>query len=507
MRQRNSRNISVLLTLPLIAVMGVVSMGPAASAASPGPGDPTPGGAKGPLALVQHLIDQVTPGDDAAHALPAAPDGHVDVTAMLSQLEAALPKLHGDQRTQAQQILARPTDGSGDYLGSGVFIHLDPSATKMVQTKHFVIHYVSSGTNGATRAQVNRTASVMEHVWKTEVGHLGFHAPKSDANVSSKQNINKKVDIYLGNLGQYRIYGYCAADNYNAATSSGYCVLDNNFSAAKFGYRTSPLNSLRVTAAHEFFHDIQYSYHANLQGWPWFAEGTAVWMEDRVYNSVNDYLQYVPVSPIRRPLVPFVNTGSYARYGSFVAFKFFTSRFHDPTFVRKLWTRVGSGHTPMAAIKSVLASHKSSLPRAMRDFGVWNTLRAHTYPERLSYKPVGWWHNRTLSKSHPGTGRYSVKIKPLATAPLRLKPSSHLGKSVRVVIRVDGPARRYAPAAQIQIRKRNGSVATRYFTLAANGNGVHRYHFNPHKVSSIVLTLTNAEQGKRRTFRVNAYLK
>ena len=40
---------------------------------------------------------------------------------------------------------------------------------------------------------------------------------------------------------------------------SAYCVLDNDFSAAEFGY-PDPTLPLRVTAAHEFFHAIQFAY-------------------------------------------------------------------------------------------------------------------------------------------------------------------------------------------------------------------------------------------------------
>ena len=42
-------------------------------------------------------------------------------------------------------------------------------------------------------------------------------------------------------------------------TASGYCVLDNDFAAAQFPLR-APRGNLRVTAAHEFFHAIQYAY-------------------------------------------------------------------------------------------------------------------------------------------------------------------------------------------------------------------------------------------------------
>ena len=42
-------------------------------------------------------------------------------------------------------------------------------------------------------------------------------------------------------------------------TASGYCVLDNDFAAAQFPDAT-PIDSLLVTAGHEFFHAVQFAY-------------------------------------------------------------------------------------------------------------------------------------------------------------------------------------------------------------------------------------------------------
>ena len=54
---------------------------------------------------------------------------------------------------------------------------------------------------------------------------------------------------------------------------------------------TKPLHDLEVTFAHEYNHILQFGYDAYQDAW--FAESTAVWMEDQVYNGINDYLRYV----------------------------------------------------------------------------------------------------------------------------------------------------------------------------------------------------------------------
>ena len=47
----------------------------------------------------------------------------------------------------------------------------------------------------------------------------------------------------------------------------------------------------QVTLAHEYNHILQFGYDAFQDAW--FAESTATWMEDQVYNGIDDYLRYV----------------------------------------------------------------------------------------------------------------------------------------------------------------------------------------------------------------------
>jgi len=67
--------------------------------------------------------------------------------------------------------------------------------------------------------------------------------------------------------------------------------MDNDYSHAQFSRYTSYLAPMEVTAAHEYNHVIQFGYDVFQD--TWFMEATAVWMEDRVYDGVNDYLSYV----------------------------------------------------------------------------------------------------------------------------------------------------------------------------------------------------------------------
>lgn len=522
MRIRSSRSLSLLIVLPLaVALAGAPAL---ADTPSDNPSDTisstvgglvdhlTHGEALDALDTAEGLIDQVT---DPAAPTASAPG---DLTSALTQLAAAVPSLHGADRARAKAILARPTaDTTGvdliDYsytedqsLERRCSTHFCVTYTTAVGASNYVNQYGDRLDNSATAAEASRDLSVLEHVYSVETGTLGFRKPRSDAATSngSFTNYDSRFDVFLSDIGAGGYYGYCAPDSGVSATSSAYCVLDNDFARSEF--HTTPSRARDVTAAHEFFHAIQYAYRI---GEPyWFSEGTAVWMEDIVYNSINDYLQYLPASPIRKPLVPFTSNGGFARYGAFAIFKFLTAHYSDRAFVRKMWERAAAGQGPLGAMKTVLGAHHSGFKAAAREFGIWNTLRTHTYPERKSYKPAGWWKTPTLKKSHTSTGKKHVAIKPLATAPVRLTPGKGLKKRARIKIHVDGPGKGHTPVVRVQIRKRNGHVATKTFKLGRRGNGTHSYDFNRRKVSSVVVTMTNATyEGKAQRFVFKAKVK
>ena len=67
-------------------------------------------------------------------------------------------------------------------------------------------------------------------------------------------------------------------------------MLDNDYDPREFP-GTTPQDDLEVTFAHEYNHILQFGYDAYQDAW--FAESSAVWMEDQVYDGIDDYLRYV----------------------------------------------------------------------------------------------------------------------------------------------------------------------------------------------------------------------
>ena len=64
----------------------------------------------------------------------------------------------------------------------------------------------------------------------------------------------------------------------------------NSYSASQFNIHTE-IENIKVTAVHEFFHSIQFSYNCFER--LWLMEATAVWSEDQLFDNINDLYRYL----------------------------------------------------------------------------------------------------------------------------------------------------------------------------------------------------------------------
>ena len=365
----------------------------------------------------------------------ARSDPHA-ATLILRDLFARVSSLDGAERAEAEAILARPNQGGPD---DGYLEYNSPDTT--IDTTNFRIHYVTSGQHAATPAYAQTIADIMEEVWAREVTTLGWRPPVSDAGWNPNGG-NAKFDVYLGDVGADSLYGYCQPDEGQPMGQElhSYCVLDDDFSVGQFP-GTNGIDAAKVTAAHEFNHAIQFAYDYTDDFW--MLEATATWMEDMVYPTIKDNLQYLRSSSISSPQTP-ADTHSFSgfQYGQFVWMRYLHERFGD-TAVRTVWdnTTLADAYS-LTAIEALTMSQGSDFASSFAEFAAWNTKPSRFYDEGVGYETsTTSKRNRSHTLSGDMVGGATISnVDHLSSRNISFKPGAGVAPTDVITLSVDlGP--------------------------------------------------------------------
>ena len=417
------------------------------------------------------------------------PATRVEGTLALRELFTALPDLDPASRREARAILARPTDGNRDPAGDGYSV-----AARRKCDGPVCLHWVPSTRDAPpSKKWVNRNLATMNAVWDKEVRQLDYRRPLRD----DGRGGNNKFDVYLKELGSQGLYGYCAPESPGAGTpeflATGYCVLDNDFARRQFD--APPLDSLRVTAAHEFFHAVQFAYDAGEDGW--FMEATATWMEERYADSINDNRQFLPYGQLGAPgsVLDVFNRAGWNQYGNWAFFEYLSSRY-GVDFVRSIWNEAGAFEGAPDRFSSraveVRLRDKGGLPAVFAAYAAGNTIPGHTYSEGNAWPKASIAQKWNLSAGRPKRSK-AFRIDHLSSRNAKVVPASTLtAKNWKVRISVDGPTTASDPAAYLISQRRSGRVVTKPLPLDGSGNGRVDLGFSSRKVRSVTITLANA---------------
>jgi len=424
---------------------------------------------------------------EAALAGDVAGERRPEATLALRDLFMSLPRLSGEERARAEQVLARPTDGADDPQGDGYTVR----SKKRCSTK-ICVHRVASTRDKAGKKWAGRTLRVLKQVWAKEVGDMGYRRPLKDGRRGGKGG---KLDVYLADVGADGLYGYCAPEfrlDAYPRVASGYCVLDNDFARSQYGAK--PIDSLRVTAAHEFFHAVQFGYDYRED--PWLMEATATWIEERFADGVNDNRQYLRESQVRMTYVPLdtFRSGRSFQYGNWAFFEYLSQRFGTGV-VRRIWKQVGhyrrDGETySIKGVKRVLPS-TTSFEQLYTQFAVANVTPARSYSEGSTWPTPIWAGTGRLGRDKVASG--TVKISHLAANDFRLTPRKGLDRrKYQLRVAVDGPAERSSPAATVLLVKKSGAMKRIPVRLGARGRGRTTVPFNRVQTRRVVVVAVNA---------------
>ena len=269
---------------------------------------------------------------------------------------------------------------------------------------HFLIHYetdtldvdacfesdIDINPQDGIPDYINYLGDIFEYVWDYEVELLNFNEPLTD----NGRGGDDRLDVYLTNLGS-GVYGYTVPDpDSDYYQMPGYIEIDNDFAGTQYGGSlVTVLQAARVTAAHEFFHAVQYGYDETEFDYdnindpnsykPWWLEATAVWMEDVVYDDVNDYLSYLPF------FFGFPHMGlatfsyvygprAYHPYGACVWPIYLSEKYPESienSIIKQIWEGCATvpGYNLPEVTDSILRGKSSSFEKSFLEFAVWNT--------------------------------------------------------------------------------------------------------------------------------------
>ena len=485
-RRSRGRALIAAITVPLLIASGLAATTTSASATAP-----DPGGKAAPSRAAEARAALA----DAQAVLSGHGPASRDATMTLLRLVRLRGALTGADRAAAAKALARPTLAHQACTADNCF-HWDTTGPDAVPS-------TDSDADG-TPDYVESAMATVDHVRSTYVG-AGYRAPKPDGTLGG----NSQTDIYLTDVGSDGLYGYCTSDqpipnpppSYDAWA---YCVLDNDFTSSQFPTNT-PLENLQVTAAHEYFHAVQFAY--DLFEDNWFMEATATWAEDELYTDVNDNLQYLVDSPLSKPYQPLDTfiSGAGPQYGEWIFFRFLTEQLTDadgglPTIVRDMWERAdgavgGPDDYSILAVAHALANRGVDLRTAFTYFAAANRMPALSYSEGAAngYPTAPPGGTFKLSTSKKDSGWKYAKVAHLAAVTARFVPGSGLSASKwKLKVSVDLPAKSTGTTAVITVAKRSGGAQVFLVPLSSAGDGTKKVAFGSSGVRYVEVTLVNA---------------
>ena len=318
------------------------------------------------------------------------------------------------------------------------------------------VHRVTSGADAATSAWAESTLAFFDAAWTTVVDELGYRAPRAAAGHDG----DARFDVYLADLGGRGQHGFCAPGELvpgQDRRADSYCVIDNDM-ADTGGDR---FDVLAATAAHEFFHAVQYNLDVGEDRW--FMEATATWMEHQVFDSVHDNHRYVSDGQLGTPYRPLDSEAGM--YGNWVFVEHLAERFGRDA-VRQVWSRLdassgGRDEWSLQGLVNHVQSRGTSWKTFYAGFAAANLTPRTGYVQdglraarpdlvlRLGRNPSGSARERVVQQTrvpHLATRTYDVRVAADSRARrVQLRLRSNRARSTAatlVVVRTDGTVRR-----------------------------------------------------------------
>ena len=450
----------------------------------------------------KHTLEEVQAiaAGNAAKRGGRTTDGR-DLTVALRDLRIQLKYLSAADQKVAHRYLMRPGSAGDPYIPGSLPI-----------TKCFVelcLHYAETGSNAVLDsdadastipAYVQQVADTINQI-NTDYVAAGYKTPKRDGSIGGGTN---KIDIYLGDIGPQGLYGFCTSDDPNNPDVTGdysawaYCALDNDYDPSEFPTNT-PTENMQVTAAHEFFHAVQYAYDSYEDGW--ILESTATWAEDEMFDAVNDNRQYLAYSPLSDAYIPLDYYGDGYHYGTWIWWRYLTEKYPAktgklPNLVRKVWERLdgtpsGPDDYSTQGLSKVLNNLGTSLPKELQNFYAANLHPGTVYEEGSAYQATKPAKTIGITPSHANPVGQQTKLYHMSAVTLRLTPKQLSKPDWKLKLAFDAPDTSRGGAFVVTVYKKGGGISTTRIGLNGSGNATKTFPFSSGSIAKVDVTFVN----------------
>lgn len=387
-----------------------------------------------------------------------------------------------------------------------------PTATNTYDSPggKFKIHYSTTGANAVPTADVSPANGIPDFVewlanysdssYRTEVTNLGQLEPPSDGTAGG----DSKYDIYTEEMPYY---GYTQPEGAGSNPwNDAYSYISVHRSFLGFPPNDDPdgdqKGAAKVTIAHEYYHAVQFAYDYTEQ--LWFMEASSTWMEDYVYDPVNDNYNYLYLW-FSYPDYSLHTTTNNHEYAAYIWPKYLVQNF-GASIMPQIWNQLISS-TPYPVMTSILAGDGTTLNDQFAHFLCWNYI-TNTRDDGLHYTDASHLPLISTVRTHSA---YPVS----GQTPLTGKAPDAMGGNYVIFNLPGGPGQLTvnfngdnSTPWIVKVLSRNSSPTNSYseaqMTLDGNGDGTYLLT-DPENWNSAVLVICNVSQSLNdRTYMYGA---
>jgi hypothetical protein len=257
---------------------------------------------------------------------------------------------------------------------------------------------------------------------------------------------------------------------------------------------------MQVTAAHEYFHAVQFGYDIGED--PWFMEATATWVEDEVYDRVNDNVAYLRQGPVGHPARSLDSRASGYFYGAWIFFRHVTERFPSsdaglPVVVRRMWRLADAAGQDapnlysMAAVEQALSEQGSGTGDQLLRMAAANLHPRRWYDEGRLYPAAKVNRAFELTRAAPRK-RLAFEQDHLTSRSYRFIPARGMtADDWQLELDLDLAPEEQASHALARVFLKSGRARTTIFDLSPEGDATGAVRFSSALVKAVEVTVVN----------------